>query len=67
MHSKVVEDIIKKQPKPVQAAIRELEERGLSFCVHFGYDTAIAVKAALDKAFREGRLYEHLAKFHGIV
>jgi hypothetical protein len=64
---KLLENIISAQPPEVQAAIQELEDRGLSFCSHFGYENAVALLKEMDEAFASGSLYEWLRCRCGIV
>ncbi len=51
----------------VMQAMRTLENRGLKFLVHFGTENAIARLNAMDRAFRDGTLYEHFQRDLGIV
>jgi hypothetical protein len=48
-------------------AMRELERRGFKFCVHFGTENAAARLNAMNRAMREGRLYEHLKTDLGVI
>lgn len=43
-------------------AMKILDERGLEFCVHFGYKNAVEVLWAMDVAMLENRLYEWMLK-----
>ena len=56
----VLDEIYRAQPKEIQAAIDELESRGLSWCGHFGYANAECVLVDMNEAFEAGRLYEYM-------
>ena len=42
------------------AAIEKLEERGFTFCGHYGYENAVELLEQMDRAFRGGYLEEWL-------
>lgn len=48
-------------------AMTELENRGLSFCCHFGTDNAVDLLEGMNRAFDMGCLYEWLNNYMGIV
>ncbi len=52
---------LKADPKNARA-MKILESRGLKFLVHFGYLNAADRLKAMNKAMKEGRLYEHMAQ-----
>lgn len=49
-----------------RAAMIELENRGFTALVHFGFANAAARLQAIDQAMKEGRLYEHMKMTYGI-
>lgn len=53
-------------PDEVQVACRKLEERGFSFCGHFGTENAVKILAGMDRAADMGILDEWLLNYMGI-
>ena len=62
-----LKSIIAAQSIEVQHAIRELEDRGLMICAHFGTENAIDILGEMNQAFSDGTLYAWLARRCGIV
>lgn len=60
-------DIYKTLPKATQAAIDELEARGLKWGVHFGSDHATGLLLEMNAAFAGGTLYQWLRDRMGVV
>jgi hypothetical protein len=59
---------LKERANPAQRrAIETLEMRGFVFCAHFGVDNAIAIRDDMDRAMKQGRLYEYLRLQLGVV
>jgi hypothetical protein len=50
-----------------QLAIQELEERGLVWGTHFGFANAQAIRAEMNKAFNDGKLYEWMRWKMGVT
>jgi hypothetical protein len=63
----ILRDLLNGQPPDVVAAVLELESRGLTFCVHFGYSNAISRLRSMDEACSAGHLYEWLRDECGIL
>ena len=42
-------------------AMKVLDERGLKFCVHFGYGNAATVLREMDEAIEAGNLFDYMA------
>lgn len=65
--SRTIDELKNRATAGNRKAINELERRGFSFCVHFGYENAADILRSMDIAFHGGFLYEYLQKRHGIA